>query len=371
MAETLKIGEKLYDSQYIVDKVLGSGADGDVYIVHLDGFNKTKYAAKVFKKPETIDDTYWRKRSDEALTAMRISQRPNPNLAKTYNVLVTPNNNIVLIMEYIDGITLRKYLNEQGCITPKVALNIFKKMLNGVKQLHHYKQKIIHRDLKPENIMVSYDLSKVIIVDFGISSVIKENTPITDEVGLYGTASYILPDLLAQYKNKDSAKTISVQSDFYSLGVILYEMIMGTLPFDQIMQIKNGKECVDEVKTIKLPLRFDMINISSNPTIPPSLENIIYRCIASKTNEIKYRYTDIDEIINDVNKCLPLLDKKNDTTPLLKPVDKRFYQTLSSIEIDVVKSNQKWYKQWYFFAVVFILAIAIIVAAIIFFFVII
>ncbi|MBQ0045550.1 MAG: serine/threonine protein kinase [Mycoplasma sp.] len=371
MSETLKIGSKLYDSQYIVDKVLGSGADGDVYIVHLDGFPRTKYAAKVFKKPETIDDEYWRKRSDEALTAMRISQRPNPNLAKTHNVLVTPNNDIVLIMEYIDGVTLRKYLNEQGCITPKVALNIFKKMLNGVKQLHGYKQKIIHRDLKPENIMVSYDLSKVIIVDFGISSVVKDQAIFTNEKWLYGTASYILPDLYEQYKKQDGVKNISVQSDFYSLGVILYEMIMGTLPFDQVKTIVNGKETVDAAKTIKLPLRFDMINISSNPTIPPSLENIIYRCIASKKNEIKHRYNDIDEIIDDVNKCIPLLDKKNDTTPLLKPVDKRFYQTLSPIEIDLVKSNQKWYKQWYFFAIVFVLAITIIVAAIIYFFVII
>lgn len=369
MAETLKVGSTLYDSQYIVDKVLGSGADGDVYIVHLKDYPATKYAAKVFKKPDTVNDAYWRRRGDEALTSIRISQKENPNLAKTHNVIVTPNDEIVLIMDYIDGVTLRSYLNKQGCLTPKVALNIFKKMLNGIKQLHHYKQKIIHRDLKPENIMVSHDLSKVVIVDFGISSVVNDDIKkvMTDELELYGTASYILPDLLAEYANKQGERHISVQSDFFSLGVILYEMIMGTLPFDQL-KFPSGQ--LDKRGTIKLPLRYDMINISSNPTIPPSLENIIYRCIASKPAEKINRYTDVDQIIEDVNKCLPLLDKKNDTTPLLKPVSQRFYQRESLIDLDTIKTNQKWYKQWYFFAIVFGLAIAIIIVAIIFFFVI-
>ncbi|MCQ3914786.1 MAG: serine/threonine protein kinase [Mycoplasmoidaceae bacterium] len=254
--------------------------------------------------------------------------------------MVTPNDEIVLIMDYIDGVTLRSYLNKQGCLTPKVALNIFKKMLNGIKQLHHYKQKIIHRDLKPENIMVSHDLSKVVIVDFGISSVVNDDIKkvMTDELELYGTASYILPDLLAEYANKQGERHISVQSDFFSLGVILYEMIMGTLPFDQL-KFPSGQ--LDKRGTIKLPLRYDMINISSNPTIPPSLENIIYRCIASKPAEKINRYTDVDQIIEDVNKCLPLLDKKNDTTPLLKPVSQRFYQRESLIDLDTIKTNQK------------------------------
>lgn len=365
----LKIGAQLYDSQYIVDKILGSGADGDVYIVHLKDFPATKYAAKVFKKPETINDDYWRKRGDEALTAMRISQKRNPNLAVTHNVIVTSDDQIIMIMDYIDGVTLRTYLTNHGCLTPKVALNIFKKMLNGIQQLHHYKQKIIHRDLKPENVMVSHDLSKVIIVDFGISSVVKEdiNKVMTNELELYGTASYILPDLLEIYNPKNETRNISVQSDFFSLGVILYEMIMGTLPFDQV---KDATGNLDKRKTIQLPTRFDMVNISANPTIPPMLENIIYRCIASKPQEIKYRYTDIDQIIDDVNKCIPLLDKKTDTTPLLKPVAQRFYQRESLIDVDYIKSQQRWYKQWYFFAIVFGLAVIVIILAIIFFFVI-
>ncbi|MCQ3908657.1 MAG: serine/threonine protein kinase [Mycoplasmoidaceae bacterium] len=244
----------------------------------------------------------------------------------------------MLIMEYIDGVTLRSFLSEQHYLTPKIALNIFKKILNGINQLHHYKQQIIHRDLKPENIMVSHDLSKVIIVDFGISSVVQKdiNKVMTNEMQLFGTASYILPDLYDEYKKEE--KNISVQSDFFSLGVILYEMIMGSYPFEQL-KLENGK--LDVINTIKLPLRFDMINISANPTIPPSLENIIFKCIACKPADIKHRYTDISQIIADVDRCIPLLDKKNDNTLLLKPVKERFYQTDSLIDVEYVKSNQK------------------------------
>lgn len=365
-------GDSLYNSQYIVERNIGKGGDGSVYIVHPIDDPSTKFAAKIFLKPEKVDDVYWKKRSDEALTSLRISQKPNPNLAKTYDVIVADNDDIILIMEYINGMTLRDYLNKHGSLTPKVALHIFLKMLNGIRQLHHYKQKIIHRDLKPENIMVSYDLSKVIIVDFGISTVINENINkvMSYELELHGTASYILPDLISEYSKKSGDKNISVQSDFFSLGVILYEMIMGTLPFNPVTHMVDGKEETDPVKTVKLPLRFDMINISANPTIPTSLENIIFRCIASKGNDVKYRYTDIDQIINDVNNCIPLLNMKVDTAKLLKPINQRFYQSYPLIDIETVRQQQKWYKQWWFFLLIFAVAIAITVVAIIFFFII-
>lgn len=339
MAE-IKIGSPLYDSQYVVDKNLGSGMDGDVYIVHHIDFPETKYAAKVFKKPEKIDDEYWRKRGDETLTAIRISQKPNPNLMTTYNVHVTKDNDIILIMDYIDGITLRTYLAQQGCLTPKVALNIFKKLLNGIKQLHSYRQKIIHRDLKPENIMVSHDLSRVVIVDFGISSVVKQDIDkvITNEIELYGTASYILPDLLSEFRKKPEERKISVQSDFYSLGIILYEMIMGTLPYQPV---NTGNEKKDKLATIRIPNTYDMVNISANPTIPASLENIIFRCIATKPEDKKYRYEEANQIIDDVNKCLLIIDKKSDPTPLLKPISRRFYQYEKQIDIDRTKSEQR------------------------------
>ena len=221
---TFKQGMQLYDSQYIVEKQIGSGGEGSIYIVYPKDNPNNKLAAKVYTKPKEVTPEYWKKRSQEVLTLVRISQKPNPNLAKTYDVFVTPDDEIVTIMDLIDGVTLDTYLNKQGCLIPKVALNIFLKMLNGVKQLHHYKHKIIHRDLKPANIMVSNDLSKVIIVDFGISTVVDdENKVLTNELAIWGSGSYVLPDLLDVYfpKNKDKPKNISVQSDFYSLGVIL------------------------------------------------------------------------------------------------------------------------------------------------------
>ncbi len=367
----LKPNSPLFNSPYIVEKDIGSGGDGTVYIVHNKNNPTVKYAAKVFKKPEKLTDDYWIKRSNEALTAIRISQKDNPNLAKTYDAFVGDDNQIIFIMEYIDGVTLRNYLQQQYCLTPKVALNIFKKMLNGIKQLHHYKQTIIHRDLKPENIMVSHDLSRVIIVDFGISTVVTKDMDnarvLTNEIEFYGTESYIFPDLFEEFTKKGKVESVSVQSDFYSLGVILYEMIMGKWPFDQIIG-PDGK--VNKIATIRLAKTYDMINISANPTIPPTLENIIFKCIACKPHDIKYRYTDIDQIIDDVDKCLLLLDKKNDNTPLLKPISQRLYQSNPTIDVEITKNHQRWYKQWWFFAVLFVLVITIIIVAIFFFFII-
>ena len=112
----LKPNSPLYDSQYIIEKNIGKGGDGYVYTVHHKDNPSLKFAAKVFKKPNEMTDEYWRKRGDEALTAIRISQKENPNLAKTYDVFVTDEDQIVFIMEYIDGITLRTYLNDHKCI---------------------------------------------------------------------------------------------------------------------------------------------------------------------------------------------------------------------------------------------------------------
>ena len=144
-------------------------------------------------------------------------------------------------------------------------------------------------------------------------------------------------------------------------------MILGSLPFEPIYK-PDGT--IDKTATIKLPLTFDMIHISANPTIPASLENIIYRCLACKKNEIKHRYNYVDEIIEDVKKCLPLLDKKNDSTVLLKPVSQRLYQSYQLIDPDANRGNQKWYKHWYAFALFVGLGVAIIIVSIIFFFVI-
>lgn len=368
-------GSNLFGSSYIVDDYKTSGGmNSDIYTCHhKDQPNKVLCAKIVYRKSIDVDEEKWNKILNEATNSLRVINQPN--LIQTYRVLSSKSNSddpsICIIMDWVEGISLNEYLSAQGCLIPKTALSIFLKILKGIKVLHNFKHQIIHRDLKPENIMLSHDLSKVTIIDFGIATVLDKTEQtlalngqtkiLNEENHLFGTAQYICPDALEEYAKKDvTSRNISVQEDFYSLGIILYKMIMGDFPFDY-------SDCKDERQIIRTILRFDMINISANPTIPNTLENIIFKCIASKKEDKQYRYTKVEEIIEDVEKCIPLLNK-NDNTKLIKPLNKRIYQKAKIINIDAVKNNQKAYKKWWFFAVVMAVSIILLVACIIVFF---
>lgn len=355
----------LFNSNYIIDKFIGAGGmSSEVYLVHKKDNTEQIYAAKVVYFEGAYTKDFVKRFGDEAITSLRVWNKKN--LVQTHEVFPTANDEaLVFIMDYIDGISLNKYMNQQGCLGPKAALSIFKKILIGVKELHSFNRQIIHRDLKPDNVLLSKDLSKVTLIDFGIATVVerakdyldKSNIKIytNDDKVLWGTGPYVIPDAL------DTNNAPSVQYDFFSLGVILYKMLMGKLPFD--LQECNG----NQTAIVKLPLQYDIANISSNPTISPSLENIIFRCMACKKEDLKYRYNDIQEIIDDVNKVN--LSKK-DETPLLKPVNKRMYQQAHLFNQDVIRSNQKFYKRWWFFFTIMGILIAILITFIVVFFVI-
>jgi serine/threonine-protein kinase len=125
------------------------------------------------------------------------------NIISTYDVIKDDNNQtITIIMEYIDGISLRKYIEQQDGINVKEAIYLFGLILKGIKELHGLRDKIIHRDLKPENILLTKDLSNLKIIDFGISSVVATTTIDssqlikTNEKVLFGTYAYICPDFI-------------------------------------------------------------------------------------------------------------------------------------------------------------------------------
>jgi len=279
------------------------------------------------------------------LTSLRATNKKN--IIRTYDVLKDEDHKKIFIaMEYIDGMSLRQYMDRNGILPLKEALYIFKKILDGVSELHHFNQQIIHRDLKPENILLSHDLSKIKIIDFGIASVITkriENNQkmlFTDEKSIYGTYPYICPDifLLSANDNQDQkAQIISEQFDFYALGVILYEMLIGDKPFIA--------DDYGNISVIKLPLKYDFLPMSEiNNEVPNAIENIIFKCMACKKSDLKYRYHTIDEIQNDLNQYLnnPLLIANQ---PLIKPKSQRTYQINDVFNIAKQKQNKKFYEQ--------------------------
>lgn len=358
------LNQPLFQSDYITDKVIGyGGMSSEVYLVHKKDKPTEHFAAKVIYCEGEFSKDFVRRFGDEAITNLRV--RNKQNLVQTYEVFPTSNDEaLVFIMDYINGISLNKYMDKQGCIGVKAALSIFRKICIGVKELHSFNRQIIHRDLKPENILLSKDLSKVTLIDFGIASVVERTKDYLDKQNVktytgdnpWGTGPYVIPDYLVQ------GNIPSVQYDFFSLGVILYRMIMGKIPFDQT-ECKGNQAAV-----VKLPTIYDIPNISSNPTIPVAIENIIFKCMASKKEDLKYRYNDIQEIIDDVDKARANLGKKTDDK-LLKPIDKRKYQQAHLFMQDAVNRSQKWYKRWWVFLLISFAFLAVLVVAIVVLFV--
>jgi serine/threonine-protein kinase len=258
---------------------------------------------------------------------------------------INNGNSIIIVMEYIDGISLHDHLAKVDYFSVREATYYFARILDGIKELHSFNEKIIHRDLKPENIMLTKDLMQVKIIDFGISSVMIDSTLsgekkiVTNEETIFGTYPYISPDLKKMFKKTpvEREKLISVQFDFFPLGVIFYEMLMGEKPF------KTADE--NDISVIGLPLKYDMMCISDiNPNIPTTLENIIFRCLASKDSDLKYRYQSVNEIINDLNNYNKD-PQKGAFAKLLKPKNERTLQLYNAFNVIQQKQHEKFYEQ--------------------------
>jgi serine/threonine-protein kinase len=268
-------------------------------------------------------------------------------------------------MEFIDGISLHEHLEKIGNFSIKEAVYYFRHILEAIKELHSFNEKIIHRDLKPENIMLTKDLMNIKIIDFGISSVVVEleltndKKAITSEESLFGTFPYISPDLL-KMRGKSATERqqiISEQFDFFSLGVIFYEMLMGEKPF------KIADE--HDQNVIKLPLTYDMMCISDiNPTIPVAIENIIFRCLASKDSDLKFRYHSVNEIMDDLNNY-STTPEKSTFNKLLKPKNERTLQLTNTFNVQAQKLKEKFYEKPWFYWLLFSIAIVIVVVIIV------
>jgi serine/threonine-protein kinase len=277
------------------------------------------------------------------VTSQRVSNKKN--IVNTYEVDKMNNGNtIIIVMQYIDGISLHAHLEKVGSLNVRESIFYFSKILEGIKELHSFNEKIIHRDLKPENIMLTKDLMHVKIIDFGISSVVIESSLndkqiITNEESIFGTYPYISPDLktMSRIPKNERDKYISIQCDFFSLGIIFYEMLMGEKPFKSADENDQG--------IMDLPLKYDMMCISDiNPNIPIAIENIIFRCIASKDNDLKFRYQSINQIIADLKAYTDDIQKAS-FAKLLKPKNERTFQLNKTFNVQEQKLKEKFYER--------------------------
>ena len=267
----LELGTML-SGRYEVLKRVGSGGMADVYMAKDHKLNRN-VAVKVLKSEYVEDEKFLRKFETEAQAVARLS---HPNIVNIYDVGIEDGINYI-VMELAEGITLKEYIRKKGYLTPKETVEISTQIASAIS--HAHKNHIIHRDIKPQNILVS-DTGIIKVTDFGIAKATSSNT-VTSTATAMGSVHYISPE-------QAKGRFCDEKSDIYSLGITMYEMVTGHVPFDH----ENG------VTIALMHLQNEITPPSEiRDGIPDSLEKIILKCTMKKPEE---RYQTADELITDL-----------------------------------------------------------------------
>ncbi len=260
--------------RYEIQEKIGSGGMADVYKAKDHKLNRL-VAIKVLKSDFSNDETFVKKFRVEAQSAAGLS---HPNIVNVYDVGEEHGVHFI-VMELIQGISLKKYIEMKGKLDIKEALNISVQIASGLSAAHD--NRIVHRDIKPQNIIMSRD-GKVKVTDFGIAKVADSTTVTTNAAG---SVHYISPEQ-ARGGYSDG------KSDIYSLGITMYEMLTGKLPF----------EGETNVAVALLHIQGEMVPPRQlEPSIPRSFEKIILKCTQKK---VERRYATARDLIADLRKVL-------------------------------------------------------------------
>lgn len=267
----LELGTML-SGRYEVLKRVGSGGMADVYMTKDHKLNRN-VAVKVLKSEYVEDEKFLKKFETEAQAVARLS---HPNIVNIYDVGMEDGINYI-VMELAEGITLKEYIRKKGYLSPKETVEISTQIASAIS--HAHKNHIIHRDIKPQNILVS-DTGIIKVTDFGIAKATSSNT-VTSTATAMGSVHYISPE-------QAKGRFCDEKSDIYSLGITMYEMVTGHVPFDH----ENG------VTIALMHLQNEITPPSQiRDGIPDSLEKIILKCTMKKPEE---RYQTADDLIADL-----------------------------------------------------------------------
>ena len=261
-------------NRYEIIMKIGSGGMADVYKAKDHVLNRL-VAIKVLKQEYSTDATFVKKFRVEAQSAAGLS---HPNIVNVYDV-GEDDGVYFIVMELVQGITLKNYIDMKGKLDIREALNISVQIASGLSAAHE--NRIIHRDIKPQNIIMSRD-GKVKVTDFGIAKVADSTTVTTTAAG---TVHYISPE---QARGGYSDE----RSDIYSLGITMYEMVTGRVPFEGETNVAVALMHIQSEITPPRQLE---------PSIPVSFEKIILKCTQKKPER---RYASARDLIADLRKVL-------------------------------------------------------------------
>lgn len=302
----LEAGAKL-GGRYEIIKKIGAGGMADVYMAKDNKLGRF-VAIKVLKEEFSSDENFLRKFDIEA---QAVAGLLHPNIINVYDVGIEGDVHYI-VMELADGITLKEYIRNEKRLTAEDTVNFSIQIAEAIGCAHEHK--IIHRDIKPQNILVS-SYGAIKVTDFGIAKAANSNTMTSTAIG---SVHYLSPEQ-ARGGFSDS------RSDIYALGITMYEMVTGRVPFDH----ENG------VTIALMHLQNDAIpprEINSN--IPKSLEKIILKCLAKKPEE---RYQTAGELIVDLKKVFE--DPEGSFVKMPVFVDDSPTQLIGDAEISQIKSQ--------------------------------
>ncbi len=264
------------NERYEIIRSIGEGGMANVYLAY-DIILERKVAVKILRGDLAEDEKFVRRFQREAISASSLN---HPNIVEVYDV-GEDNGKYFIVMEYVEGKTLKQLIKKRGALTLAEVVDIMLQLTSAIAHAHN--SYIIHRDIKPQNVIILED-GRVKIMDFGIAAQLNSGE-LTQTNSVMGTVYYLPPE-------QANGNATTTKSDIYSLGILMYELVVGKVPFrgDSPVEvaIKQMKESIPDI-------------VSYNPDIPQSIENIILKAAAKNP---KNRYETAMEMHEDLKTAL-------------------------------------------------------------------
>ena len=264
---------KMLDNRYEILELIGSGGMANVYKAKCHRLNRM-VAVKILQNDLAENADFRRRFRDESLAVAQLS---HANIVSVYDVSRSGDTEYI-VMELVDGITLKQYMERRGKMDWREALHFITQIMRALS--HAHSRGIIHRDIKPQNIMVLRDGS-VKVTDFGIACLTSASQTLTQEA--LGSVHYISPE-------QARGDRTDARSDIYSAGVVLYEMLTGRLPFEGESAVSVA---IQHLSSVPLAPR------EIDPDIPEALELI---CMKAMCANLEKRYPSADAMLEDLEK---------------------------------------------------------------------
>ena len=303
-------GTKIND-RYQIIRTLGEGGMANVYLGY-DTILERNVAVKVLRGDLANDEKFVRRFQREALSASSLS---HPNIVEMYDV-GEDDGQYYIVMEYVEGKTLKQLLKKRGSLTITEVIDIMSQLTDGMAHAHD--SFIIHRDIKPQNIMI-LENGVIKITDFGIAMALN-STQLTQTNSVMGSVHYLPPE-------QANGKGSTIKSDIYSMGILMYELLSGGVPYkgDNAVEIalKHLKEPLPSIKKVL-------------PEIPQSIENIILKSTAKNPQN---RYKDAREMYNDI--VTALSEEKINEKRYVYPYSENDTENTKVLDDIVKETNEK------------------------------